>query len=55
MMANAPQAILAYAQLYAYGLPEEPEAAGMTEEIIQSVQVKVIIRAVRPLALAMGI
>lgn len=40
--ATAPKAILAYAQLYAYGLPEDPAAAGMTEEIVQSVQVKVI-------------
>ena len=42
MTSNAPEAILAYAQLYAYGLPDNPEAAGMTEEIVQSVQVKVI-------------
>lgn len=42
MTANAPKAILAYAQLYAYGLPDDPEAAGMTEEIVQSVQVNVI-------------
>ena len=40
--ATAPEAILAYAQLYAYGLPEAPDAAGMTEKIVQSVQVKVI-------------
>ena len=39
---TAPKAILAYAQLYAYGLPEDPMAAGMTEEIVQSVQIKVI-------------
>ena len=40
--ATAPEAILAYAQLYAYGLPDNERAAGMTEEIVQGVQVKVI-------------
>lgn len=41
-VATAHEAILAYAQLYAYGLPDNPEAAGMTDEIVQSVQVNVI-------------
>lgn len=39
---SADKAVLAYAQLFAYGVPEDPKAAGMTDEDLKPVQEKTI-------------
>ena len=38
----ADKAILAYAQLFAYGVPEDPKAAGMTDEDTKPAEEKII-------------